>query len=658
MLTGQPNRFANEAELSAKIERLQQELRKTKSNERRYRDFFTRATDLVFTVDRRGLFRQGNDHFFDLTGYTVEEGLNLDWNQVVAPHEWNRATQIYRDHAAGEEALFFELDIVTKHGELRTIEIHSRPVLYKSKVIGFHGIARDISERKRTEKSLEQVRIRAEAAEQFKTRLLAKVSHEIRTPLHGVMNLLTAIDTSQLSEADQKMVAPIDRSIRHLIHLVDDTLNFAYLESGQSTVRNISFSIAQITKACAARHKHMAEQKSLFLHLNLDSKLPERISGDATKITQILDNLITNAIRYTSTGGVTIKILDDNEHKPESGLTVVVSDTGPGISEQQIDQIFEPFQQISADQDGTNGGVGLGLAITKQLVETLGCKLTIESTIGDGSHFTLTIPKAAPISYKTGSQTADSFDGTSLKALVIDDDEVSSIFLMDTLTATGIEAEACTSGKEAQRLMQSQNYDLVFTDQHLSDILGSDLAKQLRSNIRIQEYKIICITADIELHQMQDHESPFDQILLKPCSQNDLTSSLAELFPSRSSVQTSGILDESAGISLASGNRHTWEKALGIFNDKLPLSIDQLDMHQKNKDWEELRRTAHKLAGSSRYIEAQNLADSSIELVDACKIKDLASIDIAFKSLMLATAELEMAAKGLASNETQKTDSE
>ena len=651
MLVGQPNRFASEAELSAKIERLQQELRKTKNNERRYRDFFTHATDLVFTVDRRGLFRQGNDHFFDLTGYTVEEGLNLDWNQVVAPHEWNRATQIYRDHAAGEKALFFELDIVTKHGELRTIEIHSRPVLYKTKVIGFHGIARDISERKHTEKSLEQVRMRAEAAEQSKTRLLAKVSHEIRTPLHGVMNLLTAIDTSQLSEADQKMVAPIDRSVRHLVHLVDDTLNFAYLDSGQSTIRHISFSLGQITKACAARHKHVAEQKSLFLHLDLDNRLPERISGDATKITQILDNLITNAIRYTSTGGVTIKIHDDHE----SGLTVVVSDTGPGISEQQIDQIFEPFQQVVTEQNQPNSGVGLGLAITRQLVETLGYELKVESTLGNGSDFILSIPKSLPASRKASAQAVEKFDGTELRALVIDDDEVSSIFLIDTLTTAGIEADACTSGKKAQRLTQLQKYDLIFTDQHLDDIRGSDLAKQLRNNKHNPECKIICITADIELHQTQECESPFDQILLKPCSHKDLMGSLTKLFPLRSSASVTGVLDKSAGISLASGNRDTWEKALKLFTDKLLAINGQLELHHKNNALEELRGVAHKLAGSSRYVGAQNLADSSIELVDACKAKDIALVDSAFKSLILAVTKFETTAQGVASKETQKS---
>ena len=324
----------------SELERLQEELKKSKINERRYKEFYNNATDIVFTVDRKGHFRNGNDRISEVIGYSVEEGHTLDWNQLVAPHEWNRASQIYRDHAAGEDTLFFELDLVTKEGEICTVEINSRPVLNKSKVTGFQGIARDISERKRVEKSLEQARLRAEAAELSKSRLLAKVSHEIRTPLHGVMNLLTAIDTSKLSESDQNMVAPIDRSIRHLIHLVDDTLNFAYLESGQSTVRNIPFSLTQIAKACAARHKHMAEKKSLFLHLDLESTIPERISGDATKITQILDNLITNAIRYTQEGGVTIRIFADNENKQKSHLTIIISDTGPGIHEEQLKRIF------------------------------------------------------------------------------------------------------------------------------------------------------------------------------------------------------------------------------------------------------------------------------------------------------------------------------
>ncbi|MBT5559671.1 MAG: PAS domain S-box protein [Proteobacteria bacterium] len=637
----------------SELERLQEELKKSKINERRYKEFYNNATDIVFTVDRKGHFRNGNDRISEVIGYSVEEGLTLDWNQLVAPHEWNRASQIYRDHAAGEDTLFFELDLVTKEGEICTVEINSRPVLNKSKVTGFQGIARDISERKRVEKSLEQARLRAEAAELSKSRLLAKVSHEIRTPLHGVMNLLTAIDTSKLSESDQNMVAPIDRSIRHLIHLVDDTLNFAYLESGQSTVRNIPFSLTQIAKACAARHKHMAEKKSLFLHLDLESTIPERISGDATKITQILDNLITNAIRYTQEGGVTIRIFADNENKQKSHLTIIISDTGPGIHEEQLKRIFEPFQRGDDAQSQSNDGVGLGLAITKRLVETLGCTLKAKSTLGNGSQFTLNIPNTFTIAPQENSKKIEQFDGSQQTALVIDDDEVSNIFLINTLAATGVEVTTCFSGKAAQEILQIESFDLIFMDQHLGDIKGTDLAPLIHKDKNTLSPKIICVTADIELHQTLIDDSPFDQILLKPCSQKDLISALGLLIDPDICDRKGRVLDKSAGLDLASGDQDTWEKALKIFTDRLPATITRLQSHYQNTELEKLRETSHKLTGSSRYVGAQNLAECCVELVRACKRNNTSKLGIAVDSLVLAADKFLSTAPSTATSSAQ-----
>ena len=173
-------------------------------------------------------------------------------------------------------------------------------------------------------------------------------------------------------------------------------------------------------------------------------------------------------------------------------------------------------------------------------------------------------------------------------------------------------------------------------DQHLGDIKGTELATRIHKDKITLTPRIICVTADIELHQTLIDESPFDQILLKPCSQKDLISALGFLSDPTLSVGNGRVLDKSAGIDLASGNQDTWEKALKIYTDKLPATIAQLHSHHQKAEFEKLRETSHKLTGSSRYVGAQNLAECCMELVRACKRTNANKMGIALDSLVLA----------------------
>ena len=381
-----------EKQLSRELEDLQNTLKTTRASEQLYKGFFDNATDIVFSVDLKGRFRHGNDSIFEVAGYTREEGLNLNWNQLVAPHEWQKAARIYQDHANGNESLNFELDLVAKDGSLRTVDITSRPMRHHTKIIGFHGTARDVSKRRKTERSLQETLDRAEDAERAKTQLLARVSHEIRTPLHGLAGLISEIDTSRLSGKDQELVQPITSSVNHLAHLVDDVLSLAHLESGGLDTSEVTFTPAGLIKACVARHKHAADRKSLKLKLNLAPELPDRINGDATKTTQILDNLITNAIRYTPDGEVKVEVGIDSTDSGISYLLFRVEDTGPGIPDEKVDQIFEPFERLEENNSSVSEGVGLGLSITRQLVETLGGTISAGNNKDRGAHFRVSLP--------------------------------------------------------------------------------------------------------------------------------------------------------------------------------------------------------------------------------------------------------------------------
>ena len=209
-------------------------------------DFFENATDIVFTVDLYGRFREGNNTIFRVAGYTQEEGLDLNWEKLVAPHEWRKAKQIYLRHAKGEQEMNFELDIVTKTGEIRTVDIGSRPMYEDEKLVGFHGTARDITERRRMQAALIQTRKAADAANQAKTAFLANISHEIRTPINGILGFLTLLSKTDLSPIQTEYIPPMQQSLRNLLKIINDILDLSRVETGAFSISSDNINVKSV----------------------------------------------------------------------------------------------------------------------------------------------------------------------------------------------------------------------------------------------------------------------------------------------------------------------------------------------------------------------------------------------------------------------------
>ena len=198
-----------------------------------YRDLFENATDIVFTTDLSGHFLVGNRAVTRLLGYTVEEARELTWEKLVAPYEMSKAAAMWRRHAKGETHISFELDAYTKTGELKTFEIGSRPIFAGGQIVGFHGIARDVTERKRMQGALIAARRAAERANQAKSTFLANMSHEIRTPINGILGFISLVAKTDLSPEQRRLLKPVEESANNLLNIIDDVLDLSRIEAGQ-----------------------------------------------------------------------------------------------------------------------------------------------------------------------------------------------------------------------------------------------------------------------------------------------------------------------------------------------------------------------------------------------------------------------------------------
>jgi len=283
-------------------------------------------------------------------------------------------------------------EITTKKGEKLYVEVLAQPVRQGGKVTGIAAVLRDITERKQAEWLLQENNKELEAANRAKSDFLANMSHELRTPLNAVIGLSELMmdgATGEISEEQKQCISDILRSGHQLLHLVDDMLDIVKVEAGKIKLKLEPLNLAEIINYTAQIVRHSLSEHKHNLMVNIDGGLPQ-VQADRDRLRQVLLNLLSNAIKFTPRGGQ----LGIKASREGDWCHVSVIDNGIGIRKENQESVFEAFVQVDTLPDGTKEGTGLGLALTKQLVEACGGRIWVESKYGKGSKFTFTLPVA------------------------------------------------------------------------------------------------------------------------------------------------------------------------------------------------------------------------------------------------------------------------
>jgi PAS domain S-box-containing protein len=304
-------------------------------------------------------------------------------------------------------------------------------------VVGFLGIARDISEQKLAEQRLRHAKIQADAGSRAKSEFVANMSHELRTPLNAVLGMTQLLARGELSETQRKDVAVISGSSQALLGIVNDILDFSKIEAGQMTLDCGPFRLDDLAAKLASTMSLSARARPLVLTVALDPALPELVWGDVLRLQQVLVNLVGNAIKFTAVGSVAVNLRCTSLSETTAGLQVEVSDTGIGISDSQMATLFAPFSQGDSTTTRRFGGTGLGLVIARQLTGMMGGNLAVNSAEGIGSTFTVTLDLAR-VAAPALAPASDPLAG--LPVLVCEDDTASGVVLGGTLRALGCHA--------------------------------------------------------------------------------------------------------------------------------------------------------------------------------------------------------------------------
>jgi len=379
--------------LTAEIEERRQAEEALREGDEKYRAILENIQDAYFEVDLAGNMTFFNDSMCEQTGYSRDELMGMNNRHYTTPETAKRMFKIFNEAFRTERyAKIADYEILKKDGGTRDLEL-TASILRDAddQPIGFRGLARDSTERKRVQKELQKAKNEAEAATQAKSDFLANMSHEIRTPMNAIIGLSDLALKTELTPRQRDYLMKISLSGNALLGIINDILDFSKIEAGKLAMESIKFNLEDVLINYSNLLGQKVGEKGLELLLDTHPEVPLHLVGDPLRLGQILINLSNNAVKFTDKGDVVIStelVPDEMDEKPDQVmLQFCVRDTGIGMTKEQIDKLFQSFSQADVSTTRKYGGTGLGLAISKRLTEMMGGKIWVESEPGKGSAF-------------------------------------------------------------------------------------------------------------------------------------------------------------------------------------------------------------------------------------------------------------------------------
>ncbi|WP_161604620.1 PAS domain-containing protein [Roseiconus nitratireducens] len=526
-----------------------------RDSEQRFHTLADNMSQLAWMADENGWIFWYNQRWYDYTGTTLEQMRGWGWKQVHHPEHVDAVVRKIRRCFQTGENWEDTFPLRGKDGLYRWFLSRAVPIRDEDgRVIRWFGTNTDVTELRRIERELRRAREAAEQANRAKSDFLANMSHEIRSPMTAILGYIDLLTIT--SDADREMVETIRRNSQFLLELINDILDLSKIEAGKLELDSVEFHPRTLVEDVVSLMQVRAAEHQLKLGARFDGPIPNRIQGDPVRIRQILINLVGNAIKFTDVGEVGIAVSFDGE---ESQLRFDVHDTGIGMRPDQLERLFQPFEQADSSITRQFGGSGLGLAISQRLAELLGARITVTSELGKGSQFSLIIPlgngavmelvsgppadaprqsddldaevqagrqpdqPADPLDRGRQSQWRSEVDPTlplNARVLVVDDRRDIRFLVQHVLRNAGAETVLCEDGAQAvatveQSLADGQPFDLVVMDMQMPIVDGITAVGILRD--QGYDRPVIALTANaMNADREKCLQSGFTDYLSKP----------------------------------------------------------------------------------------------------------------------------------------------
>lgn len=595
------------------------------------RSLIEASLDPLVTISAEGKIMDMNRATANIIGLTHDEITDSDFFDYFT--EPQKAREVYQE--VFEKGSVADYPLTLRHVTGKLTDVLFNGSVFrdeKGHVLGVVIVARDVTEQKRianelneakefAEKANEEAQIakeyaqlathKAEDAVKAKQQFLSNMSHEIRTPMNAIIGFTKVLLKTELNARQKEYLTAIKMSGDALIVLINDILDLAKVDAGKMTFEQIPFRPELSISAMLHLFKHKILEKNLKLEVEYDKNIPNVLLGDPVRLHQIILNLVSNAIKFTSAGNIKVSVKLVSENDEQAKLQFSVADTGIGIEKNKLGKIFDNFQQGSSDSSRLYGGTGLGLAIVKQLVEPQGGVIHVESEVGKGSvfSFTLNFPKTDQNPDAELEIMELNGDARNINVLVAEDVPLNQLLMKTILDEFGFNCDIAENGKIAVEKLKVKDYDIVLMDLQMPEMNGFEATGYIRNRLKMQ-IPVIALTADVTTVDLAKCKAVgMNDYIAKPVDERLLYSKIISLVKQS---QTSGEQNEENGFRKSKGkctdlvylmqrtksNPALMMEMISLYLEQTPPLVDAMKASMKNKDWNALYSAVHKMIPS------------------------------------------------------------